>query len=251
MKQLPYLSKEFIDRATAIFGPAPILSSEAPESFDLLFESLASCLQARDFFELMLIRHYAVEAWRVNRAIRHGTVAIERRYQEGERQKLQRARLQHAQNRDETREYIRSHTPADIAALAALEEEVMLSDDMEEMFKRKATEHDHNIAFERTMVFQEQLDKLIASATRRRDDAFEQLELYRIGLGAKAQEIAGQLLEAKAQEITPTRIEGPSLAPSNEGAITGEHDSNRPTIEGRPMKTVAMVSARHGNEEAK
>ena len=55
MKQLPYLSKEFIDRATAIFGPAPILSSEAPESFDLLFESLASCLQARDFFELMLI----------------------------------------------------------------------------------------------------------------------------------------------------------------------------------------------------
>ena len=55
MKQLPYLSKEFIDRATAIFGPAPILSSEAPESFDLLFELLASCLQARDFFELMLI----------------------------------------------------------------------------------------------------------------------------------------------------------------------------------------------------
>ena len=109
----------------------------------------------------------------------------------------------------------------------------MLSDDMEEMFKRKATEQDHNIAFERTMVFQEQLDKLIASATRRRDDAFEQLELYRIGLGAKAQEIAGQLLKAKAQEITPTMIEGPSLAPSNEGAITGDTikkaDNRRPS----------------------
>ena len=47
MKQLPYLSKEFIDRATAIFGPAPILSSEAPESFDLLFERLrAACKPA-------------------------------------------------------------------------------------------------------------------------------------------------------------------------------------------------------------
>src|SRR6185312_2794200 len=135
-------------QARALFGPAPILSSETPELFEIFFEQLASCLQARDIVEVMLIWHFAVDTWRVNRAIRHGTVAIERRYEEGVRQKLARARLQHGQKRQETRDHLRSHTPSDIAAVASLEVEVLSADtDMDEMFKRKDTEREHNVAF--------------------------------------------------------------------------------------------------------
>lgn len=52
-------------------GPAPVLSSEEPERFEALFEQLVTCLRLREFVKVMLIWHFAVEAWRLNRAIRH------------------------------------------------------------------------------------------------------------------------------------------------------------------------------------
>ena len=226
------MSKEQIAQARALFGPAPILSSEQPELYESFFDQLTLCLQPQDFVEVMLIWHYAVDAWRVSRAIRHGTVAIERRYQEGVRQKLQRARLQQAQIKEQTTAQFRNQSPSDIAALAGLEREVLsTSDDIEELFKRKATEIDHNIAFERSMIFQEQLEKLVAGASRRRDDALQQLEIYRMGLGVQAREIASQLLDAEVQESAPAMIEGPSLVPAEEGAIIGEGTNHKEAVE--------------------
>lgn len=208
------MSKDQIKEARTLFGPAPILSSEAPELFEIFFEQLAICLGSRDIVEFTLIWHYAVDSWRVNRAIRHSTLAIERRYQEGVRQKLQRARLLHAQKQAASLNETRSLKPSDIAALIALEENILsVAEDVDEILKRKAIEQDQNLAFERSMIFQEQLDKLITSASHRRDDALEQLELYRIALGAPAQDEAGTLLEGEAQEIFSTVSEAPALAP--------------------------------------
>jgi hypothetical protein len=213
------MTKEEIARTRWLFGPAPILTSEEPERFDEFFTQLANALKPRDVMEVTLIFQFTVESWRINRASRHAAVAVERRYEEGARLKLQRARLAHAQKKGETTAEIRSCTPSDIAELAALEETIDSTlDDMDEIYKRKARERDHNIAFERSMAFQEQLDKLITSATRRRDDVFKLLEIYRAGLGAQAKDAAEQILDGDYQEVMPVCTQAPALVPPDKQA---------------------------------
>jgi len=205
------MTKEEIARARWLFGPAPILTSEEPHRFEQFFTQLATCLQPRDFIEAQLIWYVTCESWDLNRHPRHAALAIERRYQDGVRQELQRARLQHAQKKEESREEIRSCRPADIAALAELEQTMdCTADDMEEIHERKKRERDHNIAFERSMAFQEQLDGLINSATRRRDDALTLLETYRAGLGAQAKAAAEQILEGEFKQVSAS---APALVP--------------------------------------
>jgi len=209
------MTKEEVARARWLFGPAPILTSEEPHRFEQFFIELATCLQPRDFIETQLMWHVTCESWNLNRFTRHAAVAIERRYQDGVRQELQRARLQHAQKKEASRQEIRSHRPADIAALAELERTMdSTADDMKEICKRKASERDHNIAFERSMAFQEQLDRLINSATRRRDDALKLLETYRAGLGAQAKAAAEQILEGEFKEVPSA----PALVPPEQEA---------------------------------
>ena len=210
------MTREEIARARWLFGPAPILTSEEPERFEEFFTQLANGLKPQDVTEVMLIWQFTVDSWLVNRAIRHAAVAIERRYVEGVRLKLQRARLLQAQKKGEITAEIRSSIPTDIAALAELEETISSTvDDMDEIHKRKASEREHNIAFEKSMAFQEQLDRLISSATRRRDDALKLLEIYRAGLGAQAQATAEQILDGECQEVIPMP-QAPALTPPNE-----------------------------------
>jgi hypothetical protein len=251
VKQLPCLSKDQVRETRVLFGPAPILPSEAPELFEIFFEQLTNRLQPRDIMEVLLIWHFAVDTWRVNQAIRHGTVAIERRYEEGVRQKLLRARPEHEAKRQETGDHIRSHTPGDIAAIAALQVEALsVAADTAEICKRKDAERDLNIAFERSMIFQEQLERLIASATRRRDDALLQLELYRNGLGAQAQEASSQLIEGEVHDTDPTMIEAPSLAP-NDDAGTGEdsHEKESEVTLNRSAGGVSIPVSDNAEEE--
>lgn len=45
------MSKEQIAQARALFGSAPILSSEQPELYESFFDQLTLCLQPQDFVE--------------------------------------------------------------------------------------------------------------------------------------------------------------------------------------------------------
>ena len=196
------MTTEEIARARRLFGPAPILSSEEPEQFEDFFLQLANDLKPQGFIEVLLIWHFTLASWNLNRYTLHAAVAIERRHEEGVRQDLLRARLQHEQTKENIRAEIRSSRPTDIAALAELEETVdSVVDDTDEICTRKTTERGFNIAFEGSMAFQEQLDRLINSATRRRDGTLTLLELYRAGLGKRAKEAADQILEGEFNEI--------------------------------------------------
>jgi hypothetical protein len=198
------LSMEEIANARRVFGPAPILTSEEPERFEDFFVQLAIALKPRDFMEVLLIWHFTLASWNVNRYTLHAAVAIERHHEEGVRPEMERARLIHAQGKQEIRAEIRSCRPSDIAALEELNEISESSiTDLEEIHERKKRELDHNNAFERSMAFQEQLDRLSGNASRRRDDTLTQLELYRAGLGAQARETAAQILEGEFKEVMP------------------------------------------------
>ena len=96
-------------------------------------------------------------------------------------------------------------TPRDIATLAAFAEIP------EEILTRKADESDHNCALEKSIELQLQLNTLMASATRRRNDALEQLELYRQGLGARTKEVTDRVLEGEFQEVTSVGAKAPIL----------------------------------------
>ena len=198
------LSVEEIERARRLFGPAPILTSEEPQRFEDFFVQLASALKPRDFMEMLLIWHFTLASWNLNRYMLHAAVAIQRHHEEGVRLELLRARLIHEQRKQRITAEIRSSRPKDIAAIEELDETVESSiTDLETIHDRKKRELDHNIAFERSMAFQEQLNRLGGNEARRRDDTLTQLELYRAGLGAQAREAAAEILEGEFKEVTP------------------------------------------------
>ena len=67
------------------------------------------------------------------------------------------------------------------------------------------------------MLFQEQLDKLIASATKRFIDTLELFEHYREGLGQRLRWVAEDILKADGPEHDgdgSPQTEGPSIVPS-------------------------------------
>ena len=92
--------------------------------------------------------------------------------------------------------------------------------DTDEIMERRATEFEHNRAFGQGILFQERLDKLIASRMARRNDALQQLELYRTGLGQLAQKVASEILDAEFEEIKGQleQSAAPSLTTSKESA---------------------------------
>ena len=71
-------------------------------------------------------------------------------------------------------------------------------------------------------MFQEQLDKLIASATKRFNDTLELFEHYREGLGQRLRQAAEELLKADLPEQEGNLIpqtEAPSIVPPDGRAV--------------------------------
>jgi hypothetical protein len=104
--------------------------------------------------------------------------------------------------------------------------------DTDEILERRATEFEHNRAFGQGILFQERLDKLITSRIAKRNDALQQLEHYRAGLGQLAQKAANEILDAEFEEIK-NQLEqsaAPSLALSEENAPNdiAAHDHSEP-----------------------
>jgi hypothetical protein len=154
--------------------------------------------------ELILIRHFVYAVWEIERLSRYGTVAIERWYRETLQLRAQQEKLRKARKEDLAWKNAEKNSakPADIAQLVALEDSFLeVLTDTDEVMERRASEFEHNRAFGQGIVFQERLDKLIASRVARRNDALRQLELYRAGLGQLAQNAASEILDAEFDEI--------------------------------------------------
>src|SRR6476661_8806644 len=89
--------------------------------------------------------------------------------------------------------------------------------DVDAILDREPTEIEHNKALEAGIVFQEQLDRLINSSLKRRNEAIEQLDFYRAGFGQRWREISDQILDAEAIEIGEAKpIMAPTLTPTDE-----------------------------------
>jgi hypothetical protein len=215
--------EQMLESTKAPFGPPPVLSTERPEQFEELSNRIIACLKPRDTVELILIRYFVYAVWEFERLTRYGTVSIERWYRETLQSRAQQEKLRKARKEDLAWKNAEKNStkPADIAALVALEDSFFeVLTDTDGIMERRATEFEHNRAFGQGILFQERLDKLIGSRIARRNDALQQLELYRAGLGQLAQKAANEILDAEFDEIKGQleQSAAPSLARPQESA---------------------------------
>ena len=170
-----------------------VLRLLARANFSPMGPRFAAC--PRDFMELLLIRQVQNETWRILRYTRHRTLGIDRRFRESlelqTRAQKEQAARRGALAKELAKQTGRSET--ELAQVLYLRGIVMSSvDDVDAILSREPTEIEHNKALEAGIVFQEQLDRLINSSLKRRNEAIEQLDFYRAGFGQRWREISDQ-----------------------------------------------------------
>jgi hypothetical protein len=182
----------------AFLGPPPVLRTEDRDLYEKIRAEFMSDFQPRDILEWQLITRLVDDAWFIKRYNRHQTLAIERRHHQSLEFQVQRLKVQNARKEALAKSMAGRMTqrPAEVADLLHLEENVLdTASEIDEIFERTPTELQYNRALEKSMLFQEQLDKLIASATKRFNEALELLEHYREGLGARLRQVAEEVLK--------------------------------------------------------
>ena len=216
--QLPdKLTPEQLNEFGALFGSPPVLSTENIEHYNDLWKNLSASFMPMDFFEVLLIRQVHNETWKIMRYTRHQAVGVNRRFRENLKFQIKRKKDQKAR-RDSLTNQLAQKTgrpAAELNQLIQLHGLVLSSiSDPEEILQRVPSELDHNAALEAGLAFEEQFDRLINSAIRRRNGAIEQLELYREGLGQYWRRISDDAIDkfsASNGEETK-KIEAPPLA---------------------------------------
>ncbi len=228
------LSKAQLREFSALLGSAPVLTTESENNYTEIWQKLVESIAPADFMELLLVRQVQNETWKIMRYSRHQTIAIERRFRQSEEFQTRR-RNEQLVKRNALAEQFAEKTgrPAsEFSQLLRLENVVSsVLEEVDDILERTPSEFDHNHALEQGIVFEEQLDRLINSALRRRNDALEQLEIYRHGLGKRWRDISDGIIDAEMTEISEPakQIVAPGLAPVdqaplNQGLVSSSGD---------------------------
>ncbi len=219
----------------ALIGPPPVLRTEDRELYDKIRAQFMGCFTPGDVLEWQLVNRPVDEAWFIKRYTRHQTVAVERRYQQSLEFHVQRLKSQHARKEALASRLADQITqnPPEVAHLLHLEEDIGdLVSETDEILQRIPTELQHNRALEKSLAFQEQLDKLIVSANKRFNETLELLEHYREGLGQRLKQAAEELFKDGDSEQTekPLRqTESPSIVPPDGGAVENNEANHTDT----------------------
>jgi hypothetical protein len=206
-------------------GPAPVLRTEDREVYEKIRADFMARFVPQDVLAWQLVNRLIDDAWLIKRYGRHQTVAVERWYHQGLEFQVQRAKLQNARKVALTSRLAEKVTqsPPEVAHLVYLEDKVVeLVSDCDEILQRTPTELQHNRALEKSIVFQEQLDKLVTSATKRFNETLELLENYQEGLGQRLRQAADELVDPNGVEQGNNplpQIEAPSVVPSDVNAV--------------------------------
>ena len=227
-----------------LLGPAPILSTESADQFEKVLDRLIAALKPRDMVEGLLIWDFAIPSWEINRYARHRTVAFDRGFKQDLEFQVQRIKNEKARREDLAANLANhlSQKPADIAQLARLELQIKNADtEIDKILKSTPSELDHHRALEKAITFHKDLEFLITSLTKRRNNALEMLELYRAGLGKRVDEALNDILDAEYKVVgdqSQQMIQAPSLVPSMDPTTT-RREVGEPCAEKTPGPTAA------------
>ena len=220
----------------ALSGPPPVLRSEDRELYGQVRVRFMECLRPADILESLLVQRLIDDAWFIKRYTRHQAVALERSYQQSLQFQVERLKSQNARKEASARHIaeVATRSPAAIAHLVRLENQVFDSPSaFDEILQRIPSELEHNRELEKGIVFQEQLDKLVVSATKRFNDGLELLEHYKEGLGQRLRQVAEGLLTSNGTEPgrnPPPQAEAPSIEPPEGGPAETREANQTPTI---------------------
>jgi hypothetical protein len=232
------VSKVGLSDMKALLPPVPVLATESQEQFEKIFDQVVTALRVEDMVELILVRDFVLPSWEIARYTRHRAVAFDRKFKNIVVEQFSHLRDQ--KERREARakrlaEYI-GQRPADVSHLEKLDDTVMESrEDINQILKRTPGELTYNRALENSIGFHKDLELLIASMTKRRDQALEMLNHYRRGLGRRAEQATKEILDAEYNvvENQPTQIAlplAPTVEPKSESQEKADHsvttDSN-------------------------
>lgn len=221
--------------STKIIGPSPaevkalvgstlVLSTESAEQFEQVFDKLLDCLKGQDVVEGILIREYAEASWEIHRYSRLRTLSFERNIKQTLDYQVQRLKVQRTRRQERAANFAEHATrkPDDIARAVRLENNVLDVDtEVDEILKRTPSELDHAHALGKNLLFHKDVEALIASMSKRRNEVLQMLDMYRAGLGKRVDEVMSEILDGEHEVVEePVQLLGsPSLVPGLEEPV--------------------------------
>jgi hypothetical protein len=176
-----------------LFGRPPVLSTEDPRAFEEIWAKIIEKLRPRDMIEQIFIWEGTVATWEMIRYNRHKTLMIQRKFRQREAQ--QRAQVLRSRPITDGHHAVADHPVA-----------------------RAPDENDHAQALESGINYFETLDTLQRRTFFRLNNALEQLEHHRAGLGLVLSRVAQEIIEGEFVEAAdqPQPKQVAALAPEAE-----------------------------------
>jgi hypothetical protein len=171
--------------------PPSILSTEKPEVYDEIFAGLVASHKPWDFMSRMFVRMMADSLFEIFRCERHKALAVESKFRQRFEHQVQRAKADVAKKRqlaNEEADDWSGFSPEFVRMIKLLDVQEGASTDIDELFKRAATELDHARALEAAIQIYGQLDEHHNSAVKRFYTAFAGLQQYRQDCARAAEE---------------------------------------------------------------
>lgn len=195
-----------------------MLSTESIEDYNAILSFCVDSVRPKDFIEQMFVRDVVDASWEIRRYVRHKSLAIERTFH-GRIENLTQIESDEAKKPHAYRQEKTANMPeTDLDRAGELENVVDKSiDDVDKILLRKPADLDHSRALEAGIEFHEKLDRLLNAAVARRDNALEQLERYRNGLGQHLRRVSDEVIDAEFNE-TSNDARQVSLVDAIEGA---------------------------------
>jgi hypothetical protein len=236
------VSKVRLADMKALLPPVPVLATESLQQLENILDQVVARLNVNDMVELTIIRTFVIASWEEARYLRHRAVAFDRKFKDTLELQVQHLASQQAR-REALAKALAEHLtqrPPEAQHLMHLEEKVAEAHvEMEEILKRTPTELAYNKALERSIAFHKDLEFLITSITKRRNEALEMLDRYRQGLGKRAEQVMEEILDAEYQVVEKTEA-----AATQDEDLAKQSTNNQPPQLPPPLVPAAKTDAK-------
>jgi hypothetical protein len=232
-------TKTDLDAFATVLGSPSLLTTESASEYGEMFDQLIEALQPNDGLELLLVRQVLHETWKIMRYERHQTLGIDRRVRQSIEFQTE-LKAERVVKREALSKKLAEKIGRPITELSQMHELCDVIETSVEDFHALAErghahrrEIMHNRALEDGIVLQEQLDRLISAATKRRNDALQLLEFYRAVLGRQLRQLTDNIIDGVAVEPNNPNLIGRHVASDTAEAqeIPERDRSNRPPVD--------------------
>jgi hypothetical protein len=199
-----------------LFGSPPLLGNEKLEHFEEMMNRFIACMRPEDFVMSVFVYQVGIETWCTMRWKRYQALMINRWERTAREFEAQRAKLKERRKAEQA-------DPPEL--MKGAEDEVMRREALVPSIYRvyedcktaieSAEEIDLVVAFERGINTLQKVEPFISEALKRRNDAFRQIEWYRVSLAQDLRKEADAIIEGECKEIKTT-VDAVPLIPGNE-----------------------------------